>query len=78
MYFIKGIIRVNCFGLGFKRLILVINHRIMDNCMVTRLIGDREKGFDSMNEIIFLRPIDDFMHLTKEIFKKGNAITGDF
>lgn len=46
--------------------------------MVTRLIGDREKGFDSMNEINFLRPIDDFMHLTKEIFKKGNAITGDF
>lgn len=46
--------------------------------MVTRLIGDREKGFDSMNEIIFLRPIDDFMHLTKEIFKKGNAINGDF
>lgn len=46
--------------------------------MVTRLIGDREKGFDSMNEIIFLRPIDDFIHLTKEIFKKGNAITGDF
>lgn len=35
--------------------------------MVTRLIGVKEIGFDSMNEIIFLCPIDDFILLSKEI-----------